>query len=132
MALKHSGKTRRRRTTALRRLRSLLFARSGKRCEVPWCRTRGRLDPHHLVKRSQGGGETEDNIVLLCRAHHEATDRPQGRGRLTVSHLKGESGFWFVADFGNHTSGGAWQGVPGWRWLLPFPGVMPPSGVDYI
>lgn len=30
----------------------------------------GRLDPHHLVRRSQGGPDTATNLKTLCRAHH--------------------------------------------------------------
>jgi 5-methylcytosine-specific restriction endonuclease McrA len=32
----------------------------------------GRLDPHHVLRRSQGGQDTLDNLVTLCRAHHSA------------------------------------------------------------
>jgi hypothetical protein len=32
------------------------------------------LDPHHVVKRSQGGLDTATNIVCLCRPCHEHTD----------------------------------------------------------
>jgi 5-methylcytosine-specific restriction endonuclease McrA len=32
----------------------------------------GRLDPHHILRRSQGGQDTPDNLVTLCRAHHSA------------------------------------------------------------
>ena len=31
----------------------------------------GRLDPHHILRRSQGGQDTPDNLVTLCRAHHD-------------------------------------------------------------
>ena len=31
----------------------------------------GRLDPHHILRKSQGGPDTVDNLVLLCRAHHD-------------------------------------------------------------
>lgn len=27
-------------------------------------------DIHHIVFRSQGGEDTEDNLVVLCRRHH--------------------------------------------------------------
>lgn len=30
----------------------------------------GRLDPHHLLRRSQGGSDDPSNLLLLCRAHH--------------------------------------------------------------
>ena len=31
----------------------------------------GRLDPHHILRKSQGGQNTADNLVTLCRAHHD-------------------------------------------------------------
>lgn len=31
----------------------------------------GRIDPHHIKRRSQGGLDTLDNLVSLCRAHHD-------------------------------------------------------------
>jgi len=37
---------------------------------VPDLACLGRLDPHHLVRRSQGGSDQPENLVLLCRAHH--------------------------------------------------------------
>lgn len=30
----------------------------------------GRIDPHHIIRRSQGGPDTPENLVCLCRAHH--------------------------------------------------------------
>lgn len=30
----------------------------------------GRLDPHHVLRRSQGGSDDPSNLVTLCRAHH--------------------------------------------------------------
>ena len=40
-------------------------------CEVPGCSEEGWLGPHHIVFRSQGGGDTLDNLIQLCRRHHE-------------------------------------------------------------
>lgn len=31
----------------------------------------GRIDPHHVKRRSQGGEDTLDNLISLCRAHHD-------------------------------------------------------------
>lgn len=38
---------------------------------VPTLNCWGRLDPHHKQRRSQGGEDTIENLVLLCRAHHD-------------------------------------------------------------
>ena len=54
---------------------SLTVLASG-RYENPWCRVRERLDPHHIVKRSQGGADESGNIIMLCRRCHSDTDRP--------------------------------------------------------
>lgn len=89
------GKVGRRRAAALRRLRPLLLARAGNRCEVPWARCVGRLDLHHIVKRSQGGKDEVANLVHLCRAHHDQTDWQKGRpGHLEIRRLP--HGFRFV------------------------------------
>lgn len=31
----------------------------------------GRLDPHHVLRRSQGGLDEASNLVTLCRSHHD-------------------------------------------------------------
>ena len=69
-------------------LRAYVFAREGWRCFV--CRRKRPLDPHHLVKRSQGGSDSVSNVVSLCRPCHLATDRPMERGRLVVTALVDE------------------------------------------
>lgn len=30
----------------------------------------GRIDPHHVLRRSQGGPDTVENLISLCRLHH--------------------------------------------------------------
>jgi HNH endonuclease len=63
--------------------------RDGWRCM--YCRTRsGPLDPHHVVKRSQGGVLMDpDNVVTLCRTCHDWTDAAyaSSEGRLVVDTL---------------------------------------------
>lgn len=34
----------------------------------------GQLDPHHAVKRSQGGSNHPTNLICLCRRHHDFTE----------------------------------------------------------
>lgn len=31
----------------------------------------GRIDPHHVQPRGRGGADTADNLISLCRAHHD-------------------------------------------------------------
>ena len=81
------GKVGKRRAAALRKLKPFLLARSGNRCEISWCRRRAKLDPHHIVPRSKGGGESLANIIMLDRRCHEAVDLPAGRGRLEIQVL---------------------------------------------
>ncbi len=43
-----------------------VLARAGWRCQA--CLLPGRLDVHHVVKRSQGGSDFDlDQLVALCR-----------------------------------------------------------------
>jgi len=60
--------------------------RAGWCCEA--CGRRGRLDVHHVVKRSQGGSDFDlDRLVALCPACHGQTDAPLATGRLIVTPL---------------------------------------------
>src|SRR6185369_13043032 len=47
-----------------------IFERDGWRCRVPGCTSRRNLQVHHVVFRSQGGGDEDDNLAVLCAAHH--------------------------------------------------------------
>jgi hypothetical protein len=38
---------------------------------VPQVLCSGRLDPHHVLMRSQGGKDIAENLKTLCRAHHD-------------------------------------------------------------
>jgi hypothetical protein len=40
------------------------------RCRVPACSSRQNLQEHHLLFRSQGGGNGRDNRVSICAWHH--------------------------------------------------------------
>lgn len=31
----------------------------------------GPIDPHHVLRRSQGGPDTSENLISVCRAHHD-------------------------------------------------------------
>jgi hypothetical protein len=31
----------------------------------------GPIDPHHVLRRSQGGPDTVENLISVCRAHHD-------------------------------------------------------------
>jgi hypothetical protein len=47
-----------------------IFERDGWRCRVPGCTSRTSLQVHHVVFRSQGGGDEDANLAVLCATHH--------------------------------------------------------------
>ena len=47
-----------------------IMERDGWRCLVPGCTSRRSLHVHHLVPRSEGGGDEESNLITLCAFHH--------------------------------------------------------------
>jgi hypothetical protein len=66
--------------------REFVLARARWTCQA--CGLRGRLDVHHVIKRSQGGSDFDLNrLVALCRSCHEQTDAPYDRGKLVVTPL---------------------------------------------
>jgi hypothetical protein len=38
---------------------------------VEQIRCAGRIDPHHALMKSQGGKDTLDDLISVCRAHHD-------------------------------------------------------------
>jgi 5-methylcytosine-specific restriction endonuclease McrA len=46
------------------------FCQAGPRGFAPNVRCAGRGHIHHRILRSHGGTHTEDNLMLLCDAHH--------------------------------------------------------------
>jgi 5-methylcytosine-specific restriction endonuclease McrA len=69
-------------------IRAAVLARAGWVCEA--CGVRGRLDVHHVQKRSQGGSDfDQDQLVGLCRGCHEQTDAAFDQGRLVIEPLGG-------------------------------------------
>ena len=107
--MRRVGKKGRARSKRLEAARPALEARSGGRCEIPWCRRRGPLDPHHIVKRSQGGDDTLDNLLHLCRRDHARADLPaEHPRRLHVERHQDALGRWFAV----FKDGGLVQAVP--------------------
>ncbi len=52
------------------------FLRAGFQCEE--CGGTEGLAPHHIVKRSQGGADTADNLRILCIYCHNAAHGVSG------------------------------------------------------
>lgn len=67
-----------------RALVAYIKRREGHRCLV--CRRHRALDPAHIVKRSQGGADSPDNLVALCRECHDACDLHQGLTVVALGH----------------------------------------------
>jgi hypothetical protein len=58
-------------------LRRKVLRRDHGRCVVPGCRHATFVDVHHLEVRADGGTHDEENLVVLCSAHHRAVHRGQ-------------------------------------------------------
>ena len=65
--LLHQGRTSRAPTLAQRRA----LARRDGGCAYPGCGAQRFLDAHHVVSWQHGGPTDLDNLVLLCRRHHQ-------------------------------------------------------------
>lgn len=47
-----------------------IFERDGWRCRVPGCSSRRNLQAHHVIFRSHGGPDEDENLAVLCATHH--------------------------------------------------------------
>jgi 5-methylcytosine-specific restriction protein A len=68
-----------------RHVRAMVLARDNMTCR--WCkRPGGALDPHHILRRSQGGTDDQANLVSLhrlCHSYvHEHPAEAKARGFL--------------------------------------------------
>ncbi|HSF86736.1 MAG TPA: HNH endonuclease signature motif containing protein [Acidimicrobiia bacterium] len=48
-------------------------------CTIDGCRSRYRLEPHHVRPWSEGGGHRPDNLTTLCWYHHHVVVHGEGR-----------------------------------------------------
>lgn len=51
--------------------RLLVIIRDGHRCKVADCNATRRLEAHHIWPVAKGGKDDVDNLVLLCKKHHD-------------------------------------------------------------
>lgn len=84
-----SKKTRTIRWPRLKALREHVLVRAKHRCE--FCGSGGRLDIHHVVRRSAKRDDSPDNAVALDRVCHRLTEAPYETGRLVITPLGNES-----------------------------------------
>jgi hypothetical protein len=52
------------------RLRRAILHRDGNRCVIDGCDSRNRLQIHHVIAWSRGGGTDPGNLITLCWYHH--------------------------------------------------------------
>lgn len=50
--------------------RLLVIVRDGHRCKVDGCKATRSLELHHIWPVAEGGKDDVENLVLLCRKHH--------------------------------------------------------------
>ncbi|PYX74320.1 MAG: hypothetical protein DMG72_10425 [Acidobacteria bacterium] len=55
------------------RLREQVLQRDGWKCQC--CGTRSNLEVHHKEFRSQGGDDSEENLITLCAGCHSLVHR---------------------------------------------------------
>ena len=72
------GKARRNRLDrdAYRQLAKAILERDGWRCQH--CGRRDQLQIHHMVRRSQSGADSEENLIVLCSACHRSLHSAPG------------------------------------------------------
>ena len=58
-------------------VRRQVLTEAGYRCAVPTCRTILALDLHHILKVSEGGPNTADNLIALCPTCHALHHRKE-------------------------------------------------------
>ena len=51
-------------------IRAWIFHRDQGQCSIEDCRSRHRLQIHHIVERHQGGNHDPSNLITLCWYHH--------------------------------------------------------------
>jgi hypothetical protein len=59
-------------------VRAFVLQRDGC-CVMDGCRSRYRLQPHHIRQRSDGGSNDPDNLVTLCWYHHHIAVHGYGK-----------------------------------------------------
>ena len=60
------------------KLRRFILHRDGGACAADGCRSRYRLQPHHILPKSQGGTHDPLNLTTLCWYHHHVVIHRQG------------------------------------------------------
>ncbi len=93
--------------------RSYVLWRDQGQCSIEGCRSRYRLQPHHITPRAWGGNHDSDNLITLCwYCHHVAIhqmgfridpDSPTHRRRLIPPHNTGPPAGWTKTMIGTNS-----------------------------
>ena len=62
--------------------KKLYYAYKKDYCE--YCGATHWLERHHIIKRSQMGGDEHSNLIILCKNHHDMAHR----GELSKAELR--------------------------------------------
>ena len=80
-----------------------IYVRDGWRCMAPGCTSRKNLEVHHVVYRSQGGADRDENLVCLCRFHHQMGEHG------FLARVQGEAPLGLVWSLGRDGRGGQFK-----------------------
>jgi hypothetical protein len=100
-------------------MRRKVVRRDHRRCAVPGCRNATFVDLHHIETRAEGGAHAEDNLLVLCSAHHRALHRGQleitGRVGRDLTFRRGDGSPYGALDspLGVEVSERAFRGLRG-------------------
>jgi hypothetical protein len=84
-------------------LRRQVMRRDHGRCVVPGCRHATFVDLHHIETRADGGAHDENNLIVLCSAHHRALHR----GQIEITGSAGRGLTFHRGDGGSYGALGA-------------------------
>jgi len=59
-------------------IRSYVLWRDQGQCSIEGCRSRYRLQPHHIKQRHHGGNHNPENLITLCWYHHHVAIHQMG------------------------------------------------------
>jgi len=83
-----------------RRTRQRVYTRDGWRCMARGCTSRRHLESHHVIYRSHDGSDADDNLVCLCRFHHQLGEYG------VLAKVRGMPPLGLMWELGRHGRGG--------------------------
>ena len=98
------------------RLKLAVYKRDGHRCR--WCGTTNRrVDVHHIRYRRGYADDVIENLISLCRSHHEFVHgSPNGAGQTIVKSVAQEVLYW-LTDHPGTTGSSRWRSLKR-QWVL--------------